>query len=144
MSAASINPHPSLHAATALLESADLPVDDLTAEHMSNFFYCGPEHAPIGLVGLELHGRSALLRSLVVAPAHRSAGLGTALVERAEAHAREHGVQAVYLLTTTADVFFRRRGYEGADRDRVPAAIKATREFASLCPASAAFLCKHL
>jgi len=140
----SIRPHPALEAATALLQSAALPVADLTDTHMPDFFYCGSAQAPIGLVGIELHGASALLRSLVVAPANRSSGIGAALVERVEAHARGHGVRAIYLLTTTAEAFFKRHGYEPADRQRAPAEIKATREFADLCPASSAFLFKRL
>jgi amino-acid N-acetyltransferase len=111
---------------------------------MTDFFFCGPAPAPVGLVGLELHGASALLRSLVVAPANRSAGFGAALVERAEAHARERGVRAIYLLTTTAETFFRRHGYVTANRQDAPAEIKATREFADICPASSAFLFKRL
>jgi amino-acid N-acetyltransferase len=144
VSDATIHPRPSLLAAAALLRSADLPVADLADAHMADFFYCGSTQAPIGLVGLELHGTSALLRSLVVAPQNRSAGFGAALVERAEAYARERGVHTIYLLTTTAETFFRQRGYEAADRQNAPAEIKATREFADLCPASSAFLYKRL
>ena len=144
MDGAFIGQRPSLQAATSLLTSADLPVADLSDAHMANFFYCGSAQAPIGLVGLELHGPSALLRSLVVAPGNRSAGLGSALVKRAEAHARERGADAIYLLTTTAEAFFRRHGYETADRRNAPAEIKVTREFADICPASSAFLSKRL
>jgi amino-acid N-acetyltransferase len=86
----------------------------------------------------------ALLRSLVVAPAHRDQGLGAALVRHAEAHARSRGARAVYLLTTTAETFFERQGYAAADRAQAPQAIRATREFADICPASSAFLVKLL
>jgi amino-acid N-acetyltransferase len=144
MSETFIRPRPSLQAATALLQSADLPIADLTAAHMADFFYCGPEQAPTGLVGLELHAPSALLRSLVVMPANRSAGVGAALVARAETHARDSGARAIYLLTTTAEAFFRRQGYQPADRQSAPAEIRATREFADICPASSAFLFKPL
>lgn len=127
-----------------LLESAALPTSDLTDDHMQDFFYAGPEAAPIGIVGVQLYGADALLRSLVVIEAHRTHGLGRSLVERAERHARERGASTIYLLTTTAESFFRSRGYAVASRDNAPAAIRSTPEFAGLCPASSAFLSKRL
>jgi amino-acid N-acetyltransferase len=50
----------------------------------------------------------------------------------------------LYLLTTTADAFFRRLGYEQTARELAPPAIKATREFSSLCPSSSIFMVKQL
>jgi amino-acid N-acetyltransferase len=139
-----IESKPSRAAAAALLEAAGLPSEDLTEAHMAHFFYCGPAAAPTALVGVELCGSSALLRSLVVRPEHRSAGLGAALVEHAEIYARMRGARAIYLLTTTAEAFFGRRGYARADRASAPAQVAATREFATLCPASSAFMIKRL
>ena len=144
MSAGRIRARPSRIAATELLASAGLPTDDLTDDHMRRFFYCGPAAAPTALVGVELQGPYALLRSLVVRPEHRSDGLGAALVRHAEDFARNHGSCEMYLLTTTAEAFFRRRGYVGADRRAAPPEIRATREFTDLCPASSAFLVKQL
>jgi amino-acid N-acetyltransferase len=144
MPAVTIQPRPPTAAATALLEQSQLPASDLTDAHMEHFFYAGPREQPVGLVGLELFGPCALLRSLVVAGESRSAGLGSALIERAEAHARERGAHSVYLLTTTAEAFFSRRGYRAAARETAPAAIRNCREFADLCPSSSAFLVKSL
>jgi amino-acid N-acetyltransferase len=118
---------PTLGGAARLLASAELPSEDLTDGHLEHFFWVGNASTPHGLIGLELHEEDALLRSLVVAPDRR----GT-------------GVSAIYLLTTTAEQFFRRRGYVEADRALAPSAIRATREFADLCPASSAFLVKSL
>lgn len=139
-----IHARPSLSAAVDLLASAHLPASDLAPAHMEHFFYTGAADAPSGLVGVEFLGPNVLLRSLVVRPSGRSIGLGTALVERAEAYARERGAQAIFLLTTTAEQFFRKRGYVPADREHAPAEIRATSEFAHLCPASSAFLIKRL
>jgi amino-acid N-acetyltransferase len=134
---------PTLAGAVALLEAAGLPVADLTEAHLNHFFYYGSATEPNGLIGLELYGRQALLRSLVVAPPARSAGLGGALLEHAESHARATGAQSIFLLTTTAEPFFRRRGYVLADRADAPALIRNTREFGDICPASSAFMVKH-
>jgi amino-acid N-acetyltransferase len=131
-------------AARSLLAAANLPTSDLTDARLTTFLYCGPATAPSALIGLELYGTDALLRSLVVDPALRAKGLGSALVGRAEAQAATHGVGTLYLLTTTAEAFFSRRGYHRIDRAVAPAAIRSTREFADLCPASAAFMFKRL
>jgi amino-acid N-acetyltransferase len=127
-----------------LLEGASLPSSDLSDDDMEHFFYAGPATAPVGIVGLQFYGSDALLRSLVVSSAHREQGLGQQLVEHAERHARMHGVATVYLLTTTAERFFRSRGYSPTPRDRAPPTIRSTPEFAGLCPASSAFLSKRL
>jgi amino-acid N-acetyltransferase len=135
---------PLLTEVVRLLESAALPTVDLIDEHMRDFFYAGPANAPVGVVGLQFHGTDALLRSLVVTNAHRTQGLGGRLVEYAEQCARERGAATIYLLTTTAEPFFRSRGYVLTARETAPAAIRSTPEFAGLCPASSAFLSKRL
>jgi amino-acid N-acetyltransferase len=144
MTAEAIRARPSRAAAVALLDAAELPSADLTDGHMEHFFYCGSADAPTALVGLELRGPSALLRSLVVHPDSRSTGIGKTLVEYAESHARGRGVRAMYLLTTTASAFFQRRGYSMVARENAPAEIRATREFSDICPASSAFMVKQL
>lgn len=131
-------------ATTALLETANLPTADLTDEHCRHFFYTGPAHLPTGIIGLERHGEVALLRSLVVAPEARGQSLGSALVRHIEHHARESGVRAFYLLTTTAEEFFARRGYARTPREGAPPSIRASREFADICPASSAFMTKTI
>jgi len=135
---------PDQAAATRLLAAARLPTADLTDEHLDRFFYCGPAHSPSGLVGLELYGRDALLRSLVVTDRARSKGLGAALVAHVENFARNQGVRSIYLLTTTAETFFEKRGYCRVSRDEAPASIRSTREFADICPANSAFMVRTL
>jgi len=139
-----ISAGPAPEAARGLLAAGNLPTSDLTDEQLTTFFYSGRAAAPLALIGLEIYGTDALLRSLVVDSSLRSTGLGSVLVERAEAHAATHGVDTLYLLTTTAEAFFARRGYHRIDRAVAPAVIRATREFAGLCPASSAFMFKRL
>ena len=130
--------------AVALLQAQGLPVSDITDEHLEHFFFVGSDGSPTGLVGLELYGTDALLRSLVVGENARSQGLGSALVEHAEQHAASRSVRSIYLLTTTAGVYFQRLGYERINRSQAPPSIERTREFASLCPASSAFMVKSI
>jgi amino-acid N-acetyltransferase len=139
-----IRPRPALLKAAALLEAQGLPASDITDAHLEHFFYFGFDGSPTALVGIEVYGTDALLRSLVVVEAARAQGLGSSLVEHAEDYAASRQVSAMYLLTTTAESFFQRRGYRSIDRAQAPPAIQSTREFASLCPASSAFMIKPL
>jgi amino-acid N-acetyltransferase len=134
---------PSLRGVIALLQAAGLPTSDLTEGHLSSFLFSGSSADPNGIVGLEFLGSEALLRSLVVTPALRATGLGVALVNHAEAYARGVGVDSMFLLTTTAESFFKRLGYITTDRSTAPVSIGATREFADICPASSAFMVKR-
>lgn len=133
--------HPPAAAAKALLAAAGLPTADLAAEHFAHFIAAGPAHAPEALIGLQPYGDAALLRSLVVSPAARSRGYGSALVAEIETYAQQLGVRELFLLTNSAEAFFSRRGYSSLERTGVPEAIRQTAEFSSLCPASA--VCMH-
>nr|WP_298170223.1 arsenic resistance N-acetyltransferase ArsN2 [uncultured Pseudomonas sp.] len=131
--------------AQQLLAACGLPTDDLQdPANRLRLFGCRGDGHLLGLVGLEMHGRDVLLRSLAVADAARGQGLGQLLVAHAERHAAAQGAQTLYLLTTTAEAFFSQRGYRQAERATAPRAIAATRQFAGLCPAAAAFMCKSL
>ncbi len=133
-----------LAALCALLQASGLPPYDLTAAHLRRFVVLGEKGVLVGAVGLEGAGRSALLRSLVVAEPLRGQGWGRRLVERIETEALHEGVRTLYLLTTTAEAFFRTLGYAPIERDRVPKTLRALPEFSSICPASAACLVRRL
>ena len=142
--AANIHSSPPPAAVLRLLAEAQLPVADLAGQPTADFFGCGPADAPQGVVGVELHGGDALLRSLAVDPASRGRGCAAALVKRAERHAREQGARRLYLLTTSAADFFAHLGYKRVDRDEAPESIRATSEFSTLCPASSVLMLKEM
>lgn len=127
-----------------LLHRADLPTADLEAGHVARFLVSRERGAVVGCVAVEAYGGAGLLRSLAVSPGHRGRGLGVQLAEAAEAHARDGGLGALYLLTTTAAPFFEARGYAPVDRADVPEAVRQSSEFAGVCPSSAACLGKAL
>lgn len=128
----------------ALLAACHLPIADLAANADVRLYGCRVEGALVGAVGLECLGRVALLRSLAVASSRRGKGLGQALVTSAEEHAAAQGIDTLYLLTTTATAFFTPLGYTPAERAQAPAAIRATPQFAGLCPATAILMSKRL
>jgi amino-acid N-acetyltransferase len=123
-------------AVVALLRAADLPHEDITP-HLEHFLVARNGGTIVGAVGVEVYAPDGLLRSLVVTPAYRGRGLGDELVRRLERAAAEWGVERFWLLTTTAEAFFARRGFRVTPRAGAPAKIAATHEFKSLCPSTA-------
>lgn len=127
----------------AMLAANDLPREGLRAGP-GRFFAGYADGDIVAGGGLERHGDAALLRSVVVAEPHRSRGYGTALCESLEARAADGGAGALYLLTTTAEAFFRRRGFAVTAREDAPRAIRETTQFAEQCPDAATCMRKAL
>jgi len=127
-----------------LLAMCDLPYSDITASHLGRFWVVRDAEGLVGVVGLEIAGDTALLRSLAVSPRARGSGCGESLLRHAEAYARSQCVRTVYLLTLTAAGYFSLRGYERTERADAPPAIRATAEFQDLCPDSAVCLMKRI
>ena len=126
-----------LEAVRQLLATCKLPHGDLTAAHLKHFLIGLERGDVVGIVGLELRGEAALLRSLAVLPQRRGTGFGAQLVEAIEQRAHQQGAETLYLLTDTAANYFGRRGYERVRRERLPKGIQETEEAARLCPSSA-------
>ena len=139
-----IYPRPRATKVMSLLAACSLPNTDLSAAKLQHFFGCGAEVDPGGVVGVELYGDVALLRSLAVQASMRGKGCGKRLVQEVEQYAGRNGVKRLYLLTTTAEKFFGSLGYVAVGRDAVPEPIRATTEFSTLCSASAAVMAKEL
>jgi amino-acid N-acetyltransferase len=131
-------------AVVALLDAAGLPTSDLGAASDLRLRVVRDRGRVVGAIGLERFGTSGLLRSLVVAPEMRGRGLGGVLVDAVERDARSAGLDALVLLTQTAEPFFAARGYARIERAAAPEAVKTSAEFASLCPASAVTMIKPL
>lgn len=127
----------------AELADAGLPPSDL-AEPDRRFFRFEDDVGIVGYGGIEGNGPDRLLRSLIVKPERRGAGLGATILGAIEQAATGEGVAALYLLTTTAEPFFRQHGYETAERATAPDVIAGSAEFRTLCPASAAVLFKRI
>lgn len=127
----------------ALLAAAALPLDGVE-EHFGQFFVVDEGGRIVGAAGLEIYGAHALLRSVVVADNARGRGLGLLLTRQALREVKARGAHAVCLLTTTAEPFFLRFGFERIARDDVPRALRQSREFQGACPASAIAMQRRL
>ena len=128
----------------ALLESEDLPVSDLSTSVPQFLVACDVSDQIVAAGGLQWFGRTALLRSVVVAPFVRGKGLGQMVVQALEGTARDGKAGQLVLLTLTAQSFFERQGYRVIDRRSAPDEVQASEEFQSLCPASAICMAKTL
>jgi amino-acid N-acetyltransferase len=126
-----------------LLTQNDLPLDGVR-EALGTFVVAEAEGDLVGVAGLEICCDDALLRSVAVTPEWRSRGVGRALVTRALSDAEARGIRALYLLTTTAERYFPSFGFKQIERDEVPEAVRATKEFMVACPASAAVMQRSL
>lgn len=131
-------------AVTRLLRGAGLPVEDLAGERMTEFLVATSGGPLVGVIGLESYAQVGLLRSLVVDPGSRTAGVGRLLVAALEASARLRGLTELWLLTIDADRYFAALGYARKERRDAPPAIRETAEFAVLCPGSATLMQKSL
>ncbi len=112
-----------LAAVRAMLERAAMLTDGVEAPSSCYLLaYIGDE--PVGVVGIEPRLDAALIRSLYVADAVRSRGLGAKLVAAARKAAHTRGARHLYLFSTEAGEFFHRLGFE-----RVPVVetVKAMR-----------------
>jgi amino-acid N-acetyltransferase len=132
-----------LPAVLALLGRAHLPTAGV-ADAPSQFLVAESEGKLVGVVGLELYGESALLRSAAVEESWRGSGVGRVLVERALDVAQERGIEDVFLLTTTAENYFPRFGFACVSRDSVSKGVQSSVEFQEACPASATVMRKSL
>jgi len=124
-----------LPAVLGLLREAGLPED--VEPHFAAFLVGDRDGAVVGAVGLEHLGNRALLRSLVVGPGSRNAGLGKSLATEAIRRARGGSIDELFLLTVDAAPFFERLGFVHVPHAAAPRDVRATREFSELCPSTA-------
>jgi amino-acid N-acetyltransferase len=119
-----------------LVEQSGLPLDGLV-NHLATTLVARQGDRIVGSAALEMYPEGALLRSVAVAPEFQGEGIGHRLTDAAISLARERRAPALYLLTTTAEQFFPRFGFERIERTAVPRTVQSSVEFTSACPSSA-------
>ena len=131
-----------LGATVELLKDAGLCFEDLSADMLA--FVAENNAIFQGVIGREIFGDIAFMRSLVISGDARGAGIGPALVTALETACLTDGIGEIWLLTFDADPFFAKLGYLTRDRADAPDAIRNTEEFRVLCPADAVLMSKSL
>jgi len=132
-------------AVLALLQRCELPIAGV-ADHFPRGYVVAlePDGSVVGVAGVEDYGEYGLLRSVAVDPGARGRGIAERLLATCIRQTTGAGKTALYLLTTTADSYFARHGFERVERDAVPGAIRASSEFGETCPASATAMVRAL
>lgn len=125
-----------LDAVAALLRASNLP-DAGIEPHVETLFVARDGAAIVGTAAIECYADGALLRSVAVVSECRGMGLGALLTQRALDAARERRLERIYLLTETAEDYFARRGFHTVARAAVPASVRTSIEFTTLCPDTA-------
>ena len=105
-----------------LLREQHLPTDGWR-DHLSTTLVARNKDRIVGSAALEVYPHGALLRSVAVATERQRQGLGHELAEAAIRMAREVHAPAVYLLTTTAEDYFPKCGFERIERTDVPLSV---------------------
>ena len=125
----------------SILVENDLPaagVDD----HWTTFLVARDGDRVVGCGGAEAYQFAALIRSVAVIPQYRRIGVGRKIVRQLIDRLASHGLREFYLLTTTAETYFRKRGFKKIDRDQVHPQLLASRDFQDACPQNA--ICMRL
>jgi amino-acid N-acetyltransferase len=126
-----------------LLRAEKLP-DQGVVDQFGHYLVVRDLGEVVGACGLELHGESALLRSLVVALDSRNQAAGDCLLRGIVALGQRLGARNLYLLTTTAQRYFERYGFQSCAREEPPAGIRQSWELREGCPATATLMKRAL
>jgi len=125
-----------LAAIKSLLEASELPTDGIE-EHWKTFLIARDGEKVVGVGGAEAYQFAALIRSIAVMPEYRKHGIGRRLVRQLLDRLASRGLREFYLLTTSAEEYFRKRGFKPIDRDEVHPQLLSSREFQGACPDTA-------
>ncbi|HUR80790.1 MAG TPA: arsenic resistance N-acetyltransferase ArsN2 [Thermoanaerobaculia bacterium] len=106
-------------------------------EHWKTFLVARDGDRMVGVAGAEAYQFAALLRSVAVDPEYRKSGIGRRLVRQLLDRLASRGLREFYLLTTTAEEYFKKRGFKPIDRDEVHPQLLSSHEFQGACPDTA-------
>ncbi|RNC79341.1 MAG: GNAT family N-acetyltransferase [Balneola sp.] len=126
-----------------LLKQNNLPFEDVGVSEI-RFLTIKRDQEIIACGGLEFFEEIALLRSVSVREGYKNEGLGSKLTQMLMDEAERMGAKTVYLLTTTALEYFKRKGFVVVTREEAPVEIQTSVEFSKLCPDSAALMRKKI
>lgn len=126
-----------------LLHSVGLPGSDLESAPI-HFFGKKENNELIATGALEIYGSNAILRSVAIHPDFQKSGYGKQIVRFLEKKAVDLGIQKLFLLTTTAETYFKKLDYQPVKRELCPYKIKSSVQFKNICPSTATCLFKNL
>ncbi len=119
---------PDVPALLAFLRRADLTLSGLGAPSVRLWLMRDSRGAAYGSTGYELSadGQHALVRSVAVDPSRRRGGLGLQLARFALTRAADDGAGQAWLFSRRSGSFWRRLGFQAADRDNLAQVLAST------------------
>lgn len=130
-------------AVSLFLTEQNLPVSDLFEDNVHLYLaYDGKDL--IATIGLEKYVKVGLLRSLAVKETFRNQQIADKMIKELLKVCKSENIKMIYLLTTTAENYFLKKGFLPVEREAVPAVIRQTREFRSICPSSAVVMYREI
>jgi amino-acid N-acetyltransferase len=119
-----------------LLLTNNLPTSGID-DHWRTFIVARDGNEVVGCGGSEAYKFAALIRSVAVADSHRGRGIGRRIVRQLLDRLASRGIREFYLLTTTAQSYFAKRGFKPIDRDEIHPQLLASTELQGACPDTA-------
>ncbi|MGZ3534418.1 MAG: GNAT family N-acetyltransferase [Thermodesulfobacteriota bacterium] len=118
-----------------LLSACELPTL-YVHRHLKSFMVAKADKKIIGVVGIEVYGRTGLFRSLCVDETYRGRGIAKMLNRKLIAFARMWKIDRLYLFTLYAEKFALKLGFRKIDKKQIPKIIRSTWQFrkARSCP----------
>jgi len=111
-----------------LLSACELPTL-YVHRHLKSFMVARADKKIVGLVGIEVYGRTGLFRSLCVDEAYRGRGIAKILNEKLLEYARMWKIDRLCLFTWKAEKFALKLGFHRIERKQIPKSIRSTWQF---------------
>jgi len=121
-----------LSAIQELLIVSGLPTAEVAA-NVSNFIVADNGKI-IGVIGAHYCGTKVLLRSFAVSFERQKSGVGWTLLQEMQKKFNSKTVAAVYLLTNTAQEYFKRVGFYEISYSEIPALLLSESGLDKACP----------
>ena len=111
-----------------LLSKCELPTL-YVHRHLKSFMVAKADKKIVGVVGIEVYGRTGLFRSLCVYEPYRGRGIAKILNEKLLTYARLWKIDRLYLFTWRAEKFASKLGFRKIDKKEIPKSIRSTWQF---------------
>ena len=126
-----------------ILLNAKLPIAGIKKPNCK-LFVLEAQQEIAGIIGYELYGDIALLRSLAVVPSQQGQGRAKELFEFIFRHLKEKNIRDVYGLTLTIPEWLLKLGFNEIKRDDIAPELFASEELKGACPDSARAFTKSI
>ena len=113
---------------TDILVSNNLCVDDIPSQNIL-IKLVKTDNQIVAVYAFEIFDHVGILRSVAVIDEYKGSGIGTHIMKQVETDVIELKLKKLILLTTTAEKFFEKFGFDIIPRDSVPEVVKQSFEF---------------